>query len=267
MRKIYLGFERSDFDLRILKTISKANGSYLSKLLFYYLLSMDWLSSEDVLPLKKDLSQKLTRILDVKKTLFGTEKECFLHQLNVTIIEYILSFLEDRSLIQRLHFKQHNFTNIAAFISNCTCEFKGLVYLIIRVEKEIKALKFLLNFDYKFRNLVDCEVLIRFLKCVLIKEYAFLDELLKSFRKKYETIKNDILLMEFYDCYSEFLGCSKLLKEIYQDFKWYFDQKKVPKIQLMFVNHEQDSEMEKTLFLLKKNSNSNFIDTKISEMR
>ena len=147
------------------------------------------------------------------------------------------------------------------------CEFKGLVYLNIRIEKEIKTLKYLLNFDYKYRSQFNVEVLIRFLSCILKKEYSFLNELLKNFRKKYETLKNEVLLMEFYDCYSEFLGCSKLLASIYEEFKWFFEQKNIPKVDLMFVDHELDSEMEKSLFSLKKKMHSQFIKTKHSDCR
>jgi hypothetical protein len=154
-----------------------------------------------------------------------------------------------------------------AFISNCTCEFKGLVYLNMRIEKEIKFLKFLLNFDYKYQNDVNVQVLIRFVKNILRKEYAFMDELMTSFRKKYENIKNETLLMEFYDCYSEFLGNSKLLNKLYVDFDWFFKEKKMPRIQLIYIDEERDSEMEKTLFFLKKKKKDNFIPTKVSESK
>jgi hypothetical protein len=267
MRKIYLGFERSDFDSRALKTISKANGSYLGKLLTYYLLSLDWVSSEDLGQLKKDLTQKLSNLVDKKKILFENERQCFLHQLNISLIEFMLMFLEDRYLIQLIYFKPHNFTNIMAFISNCTSEFKGLVYLNIRIEKEIKLLKFLLNFDYKFQKDVNLQVLIRFICSILQKEYNFLDELLTSFRKKYESIKNETLLMEFYDCYSEFLGNSKLLNKINMEFDWYFNNKQIPRVNLIYVDEERDSEMEKTLFFLKKKKQDNFINTKITDSK
>jgi hypothetical protein len=267
MRKIYLGFERSDFDVRFLKLISKASGPYLGKLLTYYLLSLDWVSSEDLSQLKKDLKQKLSKLVDKKKILFENERKCFLHQLSVSLIEFMLVFLEDKYLIQLIYFKDHNFTNIMAFISNCTCEFKGLVYLNMRIEKEIKFLKFLLNFDYKYQNDVNVQVLIRFVKNILRKEYAFMDELMTSFRKKYENIKNETLLMEFYDCYSEFLGNSKLLNKLYVDFDWFFKDKKMPRIQLIYIDEERDSEMEKTLFFLKKKKKDNFIPTKVSESK
>ena len=267
MRKIYLGFERSDFDSRSLKLISKASGPYLGKLLIYYLLSLDWVSSEDLGQLKKDLNQKLANLVDKNKKLFDNERQCFLHQLNISLIEFMLMFLEDRYLIQLIYFKNHNFTNIMAFISNCTCEFKGLVYLNMRIEKEIKLLKFLLNFDYKYQTDVNLQVLIRFVCLILKREYTFLDELLTNFKKKYELIKNETLLMEFYDCYSEFLGNSKLLNTLNFEYDWFFEDKKIPKINLIYVDEEQDSEMEKTVFYIRKKKKDNFINTKITDSK
>jgi hypothetical protein len=262
MRKIYLGFERSDFDARMIRLFPKASEGFLGKLMTYYLLSLDWLSSEDCAQLKKEVPVKLNQIVDTKKNLFDNERQCYLHQLNVSLIEFMVEFLEDRHLIQHMHFKQHNFTNIIAFIKNCTSEFKGLVYLNMRIEREIKMLKFVLNFEYKYGEEVDMELLVRFLTCVLKKEYLFMNELLVSFRKKYQTIKNETLLMEFYDCYTEFVGCSNLLENLYKDFDWYFDQKKIPKIQLIYVDHEISIELEKTLFSIKSKFKSNFVNTK-----
>lgn len=262
MRKIYLGFERSDFDARFMRLLPKSQGVFRGKLLGYYLLSLDWLSSEDCAFLRKEIQAKLAKIVDRNKKLFENEREAFLHQLDVHLLEYMESFLEDRHLIQLLHFKEHNFTNIIAFMKNCTCEFKGLVYLNLRVEREINLLRFLVDFDYKFGADLDVEVLVRFLLCVLQKEFAFLDELLRTFRKKYQAVENETLLMEFHDCYSEFRGCSRLLESVYADFGWYFAQKKVPRIQPMYVDPEADSEMEKTLFGLKNRLKPDLVQTR-----
>lgn len=267
MRKIYLGFERSDFDSRMLKSISKASDAYFGKLLTYYLFALDWLSSEDAPQVRKDLRNKLGRLVDPKKSLFENERKCFLHRLNVHLTTFMFDFLEDRHLIQLLHFRDHNFENIVALLTNCVCEFRGMVYLNSKIEKDVRLLRFLLNFQYKFGSEVDMHVTILFVTCVLRKEYQFMHQMLAGFRQNYASINNSTLLMEFYDCYSEFKAISRMLRKVYSDFEEYIQTTHVGRVPLMEVDTEQESDLEKTLFALRKSSRENFIGTRVSNER
>lgn len=267
MRKIYLGFERSDFDNRMLKSIAKADEAYLGKLLMYYLLALDWLSSEDAPQLREDLRPRLERLIDSQKSLFGNERECFLHRLNVHLTTFMGEFLEDRHLVQLIHFRAHDFGNIVAFLGNCVCEFRGLVYLNSKIEKDVRFLRFLLRFDYKFGEHVDVHVLIRFLSCVLRKEYHFMCRLLTGFREGAAGVKNPTLLMEFYDCYSEFKAITRLLREVHSDFGDYFQSAHIAPVRLLQVDLAAESELEKTLFAIRESSRERLAETKTSDDR
>lgn len=258
--------ERSDFDSRMTKLLIKTAGVHQLKLLTYFLISFDWSASLDFNESRDQFLKNSAKIIHQKKSEFQNEEECYIHKLGCKIIDLIEVFLHDRPQIQTIISKPHNYTKIVSMLGRGSCEFQGMVYMNRQIDYLCTFLASLIDFDLRYPEVFDTSTLALFVTKLITIYYNFFAGVLGEFKSKVEKIGNQTLTLEFYDCYTEFRGNTKLLSKLYGRSEYYFKNHNVSKIDLMGMDLEQEASLDKSFFELKKQSSRSILPTNIGSL-
>lgn len=259
-----MGYERKDFDEKMNKIIQKTENEHQIKILIYYLFSMDWMSYEEIETVKLVVFKNFNKLKTLKQKLFNKKKDYFFFEFRKHLIDFIFLFLSDRYILQLIHNKHHNFTNIVAFLLNESCSFQGLVYLNFLQDVIISFIKFIFNSFYEINTYINSKMLLIYLSSILNEIYNFLNEILRLFLKKTDKIKNDKTLLNFYDCLVEFIAHSKNYNNIFEDFSHIVNSLKLKKMETIVLDNQKMESLEKKMFGIKKNISFQNMSTKLS---
>ena len=258
--------DRSNFDSRMIKLLIKTSGPHQLKLLTYFLISFDWSASLDFSETKFIFLKSAPKIIRKDKSVFQNVQECYVHKLACRIIDLMITFVEDRPQIQTLMSKPHNYTKILSLLGRGSCEFRGLVYMNRQVEYLADFLKSLVKYELQYSEVFDTSILANFATRLISVYYQFLIGVLAEFRKRVEKVGNQTLTLEFYYCYTEFRANTNMLSKLYTKWDFYFGGQNVSKIELMFLDSEQEVELDKSFFRLRKENSSIFLPTQIGSL-
>lgn len=259
-----MGYERKDFDEKMLKLFKKAENEHQIKILSYYLFSLDWASLEEMDSIKIFVSKNLEEMKNLNKKRFNDKKDFYFYELRQKILKFVFLFLDDRYILQIIHNKQHNYTNIVAFLLNESCQFQGFVYLNYLLNKLFEIIKCLFYSHFEIEDCFDSKMLILYFSGVLNDIYQFMKEILRLFLKKNEKVSNEILLMQFYDCISEFLSFSKKYNSLFKDFKHILEKIKLKKMETIVIDDIRIENLEKKVYEMKKGFSKQNLSTKLS---
>lgn len=259
-----MGYERKEFDEKMNKIIQKSENEHQIKILTYYLFSMDWISYEEMETVKLVVFKNFNKMKTFQKKLFHKKKDYYIFEFRKYLIDFIYLFLNDRYILQLIHNKHHNFTNIVAFLLNESCSFQGLVYLNYLQDVIISFIKFIFNSFYEINLYINSKMLLMYLSSILNEIYNFLKEILRLFLKKTDKIKNDKTLLNFYDCLVEFTAHSKNYNIIFDDFSHIVNSLKLKKMETIVLDNQKMENLEKKMFRIKKSLSFTNMSTKLS---